>query len=213
MSAPVGISIREFARRDGCSDKLVRRALESGHLQSLSDGRIDPALVGSGWRKTNRRGADTPADTADCPHFVRTHVSAVSAPVPDAPHAPEIPPTAVDAVTSEQTELLLRSGLMSLVEAERAKENALALKHIIGARRAAGDVIEIAMAEAVLFEGARAARDAWLNWPARVGPLIAAELNAAADKVTEALTRHVHQQLVELGEPEADFRVDSTNAD
>lgn len=64
MSA--GISIREFARRDGCDDGLVRRALKAGRLKALPDGTIDPALVGSGWRKTNRRadqGADSAADT------------------------------------------------------------------------------------------------------------------------------------------------------
>lgn len=57
-----------------------------------------------------------------------------------------------------------------------------------------------------LFEEFRAQRDAWLNWPARVGPLIAAELGVeAADKVTAVLTAHVHKQISNLGEPEANF--------
>ena len=56
----MGISIREFARQDGCDDKLVRRALANGRLSQLRDGSMDPALVGTGWRKSNRRkiGAD-----------------------------------------------------------------------------------------------------------------------------------------------------------
>ena len=89
--------------------------------------------------------------------------------------------------------------------AERVKENALAAKHLLAARREAGDVVDIEIAEAVLFEQARQFRDAWLNWPVRVGPLIAAELGVAADPVVEALNAHVQQQLDDLGEPDADF--------
>ena len=55
------ISIREFAKRDGCSHTLVRKALKNGHLSLLPDGKLDPKLVGSGWRKNNRRKLETPA--------------------------------------------------------------------------------------------------------------------------------------------------------
>ena len=44
-----------------------------------------------------------------------------------------------------------------------------------------------------------------MNFPTRVGPVLAAELGLESDKVVEALTVHVHQQLNDLGEPEADF--------
>ena len=89
--------------------------------------------------------------------------------------------------------------------AERVKENALAAKHLLAARRDAGHLVEIEQAEDVLFEIQRAQRDAWMNFPTRVGPVLAAELGMDADKVVEALTVHVHQQLDDLGEPEADF--------
>jgi hypothetical protein len=36
-----------------------------------------------------------------------------------------------------------------------------------------------------------------VSCPARAEPLVAAELDVTADKVTEALTRYVHQQLAE----------------
>jgi hypothetical protein len=58
----MGISIREFGRRDGCSERLVRKALRRGRLRALPDGTLDPALVGSGWRRGNRRKA-TPEET------------------------------------------------------------------------------------------------------------------------------------------------------
>lgn len=56
-----GMSVREFAKRDGCSRTLVQRAIKSGHLQAFDDGSISPDLVGTGWRRTNRRAvADAP---------------------------------------------------------------------------------------------------------------------------------------------------------
>ena len=65
--------------------------------------------------------------------------------------------------------------------------------------------MELALAEAVFFELTRSYRDAWSNWPVRIGPLLAAELGLEADRVTEALTAHVHTHLADLGEPEPDF--------
>jgi len=58
----------------------------------------------------------------------------------------------------------------------------------------------------VLFEGARAQRDAWLNWPARVGAMIAADLGLDADRVTAILTTHVHKHLEQLGDPDVHFK-------
>lgn len=195
MSA--GISVREFARRDGCDDKLVRRAIASGKLQPFPDGTLDPELVSTGWRKSNRRGADSADTPAGSPQPVRTddEVSASGedgAPVDDA---------ALDNFIAK----LLSGRFVSLVEAERVKENGIALKHMLDARRKAGELVDIETARTVLFETARAARDAWLSWPSRVGPLIAAQLGLQPEPVIEALTAHVHQQLADLGEPEDDF--------
>lgn len=57
-----GISIREFARRDGCSDRLVRDAITAGYLRKTADGKLDPAAVGTPWRKGNR-GAEAGAES------------------------------------------------------------------------------------------------------------------------------------------------------
>lgn len=77
---PEMLSIREFARRDGCDESLVRRGIKTGHLKRLADGKLDAALVGTGWCETNRRNvgrADSadllradPATRADPPHQV-----------------------------------------------------------------------------------------------------------------------------------------------
>ena len=59
---PISISNREFARRDGCSETLVRKALRSGHLLAGADGKLDPRLVGTGWRRANREPTDIATD-------------------------------------------------------------------------------------------------------------------------------------------------------
>ena len=46
----LGISRREFATRDGCDESIVRRKIKSGHLPTLADDTLDPALVGTAWR-------------------------------------------------------------------------------------------------------------------------------------------------------------------
>lgn len=103
-------------------------------------------------------------------------------------------------------EALLAGRVLDLAGAEKVKASALALKHLLGARKASGDLVEAEAAERIFFEEARAQRDAWLNWPARQGPMIAAELGASVDQVVEVLDRHVRTHLVELGEPDPRFR-------
>jgi hypothetical protein len=193
MSAVTGIGIREFARRDGCDDKLVRRAIQAGRLIALADGTLDPMLVSTGWRKTNRQNTMTADAPVRAPSATRSQPSELIA----APHE--------DSDLDGFVNRLLAGQFATLVEAERVKENALALKHVLAAQREAGALIEIESAESVVFDVFRASRDAWLNWPARVGALIAADLGLEADKLTEVLTAHVHQHLTDLGTPAANF--------
>lgn len=90
---------------------------------------------------------------------------------------------------------------VDLITAQTIKENALAAIRMIEARKRAGEVVEMADAEAAFFDVFRQHRDAWLNFPSRVGPLMAADLGLAPDRVVEVLTAHVHQHLTDLGEP------------
>lgn len=223
MSPPLspvspGISGREFARREGCDPALVRRAVAQGKLQALPDGTLSPALVGTGWRHGNRHaggGGDTPGDTLSPPVPTPAPVSPPARLVLEhdpQPHGGALKRVrkadddACEDIDFEDFEARFLAGeAPKLATSERVKAAAQALKYTLAARRAAGALVEIEVAQQVLFENARAARDAWLNWPSRVGPLIAAALGVEADLVLQALTPHVHQQLADLGEPEADF--------
>ncbi len=183
------VSIRQFAKLDGCSHTLVQRAISEGRLPVSADGKLDPALAGSDWRKKNRTG-----NAGGNGNLAVASVATSGADIDPAGMNPE------DFIAE------VLAGRFKLIgDAERVKENALAAKNLLAARKEAGDVVDIETAEAVLFEAARSTRDAWINFPARVGPLLAAELGVESDRVVEALTAHVQQQLQDLGEPDPDF--------
>lgn len=65
-----------------------------------------------------------------------------------------------------------------------------------------GALIPLVHAERALFDAARSSRDAWLNWPARVAPMLAAELGVEPDEVLRLLTplvRNGHEELGNVG--------------
>ncbi|CAE6811659.1 hypothetical protein R69746_05649 [Paraburkholderia aspalathi] len=188
--------MRAFAKLEGVSDTLVRKAVKLSRLKAFDDGTIDPALAGTSWREGNAKGANPSANSSHpvrTPAKVRTEALAAVRDDEDLPDA---------------AERLLRSGKVEMVDYAKAlekKENYLALLRQLEYEQKSGSLVELDTASAILFEESRALRDAWLNWPSRVGPILAAELGIEADRVTEALTAHVHSQIAQLGEPEANF--------
>ena len=100
-------------------------------------------------------------------------------------------------------EFILENGAeLSLDEARRVKENYLALLTKLEFQQKDGQLIEMTVAEEVLFNAFRQQRDSWLNWPSRVAPLMAADLGVPADRMTEVLIEHVHKHISVLGESE-----------
>lgn len=199
MSAPPNmVSLREFARLDGCSDKLVRNAVKDGKLPVSADRKIDAALAGTGWRQQNRRAAEGADKGADTP----------PASAPSALSGTDADLSAGSVQIDNFIADFLAGRMLSRADAERVKENGAAAKNLLAAMQEAGDVIDIGVAEAILFDQAREFRDAWMNWPARVGPMLAAELGITPDPVVEALNKYVQQQLDDLGDPASAFEED-----
>jgi hypothetical protein len=97
-------------------------------------------------------------------------------------------------------ERLMSGQFAPIVEANQVKENALAAKHLLEARKAAGELVEMKVAEGVLAEAAQHARDSWLNFPSRIGPLLATDLGVEPGKIVEALTGYVHKELDQLAD-------------
>lgn len=196
------LNVSKFAKAEGCDEKQVRRALERGLLHKGEDGLIDAALVGSGWRKPNRRTmtktSDNRSDSLKLSESVRTagEKRVVRASIREG----ESPADAAGRIVDTEP------GLLDYAGALEKKENYLALLRELEFQTKSGSLVDLATAENVLFEAARAQRDSWLSWPARVGPLLAAEMGIdEADRVTEFLTAHVHKHIAKLGAPDADF--------
>ena len=155
-----GISKREFARREGCSPPLVRRAIKQGKLAELPDGTMDPALVGTPWRAGNRDGnREKRGSRAD----------------PD-------------------------EGQVSFFDAQRRKEVALARLRELELAQKDGQLLNADDVRAEVGRIARQERDALSNWPARVAPLIAAELGVEQVRLTVILEKHVRDFLAERSE-------------
>ncbi|HBT4315750.1 TPA: hypothetical protein MBS28_004010 [Klebsiella aerogenes] len=115
----------------------------------------------------------------------------------------ELPEESDSSLEGLARDFLLENGAeLSLDEARRVKENYLALLTKLEFQQKDGQLIEMAAAEEVLFNAFRQQRDAWLNWPSRVAPLMAADLGVPADRMTEVLIEHVHKHISVLGEPE-----------
>ncbi|CAN7419539.1 hypothetical protein [Paraburkholderia hospita] len=189
----------EFAALHGVSRKTVTKWKERGWLVFAGDA-IDADASNANLKRYRRDGAPavTQAVTRQSKGNKRQSVTQAAKGV------------TLEAGESagEAANRILSGGnveLLNFDEARCLKENYLGLMAQLEYERKSGSLVELDTATAILFEEFRAQRDAWLNWPTRVGPILAADLGVEADRVVEALTAHVHKQIAQLGEPEANF--------
>lgn len=179
-----------FAARHGVSRKTVTIWKQDGRLV-LVDGQVDV------------EASDARVRDAGLGRF-KDEEPAAPAPLPPGNSRGNTPAEA-DPDPAAFLENLLAGRYATQAEAERIKENALAGRRVLELQQEAGVLVPLELAQTVFFSEARAERDAWLNWPSRIGPRLAATLGVPADTVTEALTRYVHEELDGRGEPEPDF--------
>ena len=78
----------------------------------------------------------------------------------------------------------------------------LALLRGIERHRGAPGTIKMSRSAELAVQENQLLRDAWLAWPARLGPAIAAQLGADPEKVTSILTAHIQREVAQLGKPD-----------
>src|SRR5262249_21929571 len=98
----------------------------------------------------------------------------------------------------------------TLLGSDLARARAAALVVDVQTKRLAleqrrGALIARAKATAKAFSFARMLRDRWQAWPARVGPLLAAQFELDAGAVTVVLERMVREHLEELASERVEF--------
>ncbi|ARP98182.1 elements of external origin [Pseudorhodoplanes sinuspersici] len=185
----MGISIRAYAKTRGVSHVAVLKATKAGRIPLEADGTIDPAKADAAWQRSTDPG--------------RTKSK------PKAP-AEKLRPIGEAALGSVRETLkeqgLPAGGNVTFVQARTAHEIAKAHLARLRLQRMKGELVDRARATALVFRLAREERDAWLNWPARVAALIAADLGVEAHAVQKLIETHVRGHLAELAEIRAEFR-------
>lgn len=185
----MGLSIRAYAKARGISHVAVLKAAKAGRIQLEADGTIDPAKADAAWQRSTDPGR-TKAKTK--------------------PPAGKLRPVGEAALNSVR-ETLREQGLPSgsrvtFLEARTVREIAMAHLARQKLQERKGELVDRARATALVFRLAREERDSWLNWPARIAALIAAELGVDTHAVQKLVETHVRDHLAELAEIQAEFR-------
>lgn len=94
----------------------------------------------------------------------------------------------------------MSTGGTSLLQARTVNEVVKAQTNKVRLARLKGELVDRSQAVAHVFKLARAERDAWLNWPARISAQMAAVLGVDPHVLHVALDAAVRQQLQDLGD-------------
>ena len=172
----MGMSIRAYARHRGVSDAAVRKAITAGRITPEADGTVDPDRADRDWARNSM------------PPKTGTRAKAVKVAVPES------------SGSSSEGPAALPSGGTSLLQARTVNEVVKAQTNKVRLARLKGELVDRNQAIAHVFKLARAERDAWLNWPARVSAQMAAKLGVDPHAMHIALESAVREQLQELGE-------------
>ena len=178
----MGISIRAYGRHRGVSDTAVRKAIDKGRITALPDGTIDPVRADAEWASSTR-----PPDELRASRPTRPARAGTAQP-------PALEEMAGVAATNAP------SGGNTYAQARTANEVLKAQHHKLRIAQLKGELIDRSQVMTQVFALARAERDAWLNWPARISSMLAAELGVDPHTMHVALEREARQHLSELGE-------------
>jgi hypothetical protein len=187
----MGLSIRAYARHRGVSHVAVKKAIDTGRINQLPDGTIDPVVADAQWAANTTPTRRSVADASN--EKPAPQVSAV---------ARDIPQASAKAVrdTPEPPTPALSSGGTSLLQARTVNEVVKAQTNKVRLAQLKGELVDRAQAVAHVFKLARAERDAWLNWPARISAQMAAGLGVEPHALHVALDAAVREQLQDLGD-------------
>ena len=195
----------EFARHRGVSKAIVTKWKGQGLLALTEDGRVE--VEATEWnldqRPATNRGGTTHRPIRTIPRAEPDPRERPAARPSKADHrgtAPQ-PIRSEPGGDEEPPEFDPENPNLTLAQAAQRKENHLGLLRRQEYLTKQGKLVDRAEAEAAFFDEARAMRDAWLAWPARVGIEMADALKVDARTLTQVLATYVQQHLAELGEP------------
>jgi len=163
-----------LARELGVSRQAINQLVQKGQLTKSEDGLIDVDSAKRELANTTRPAAKT--------------AEAVAAMAPAAATAPAVAPAAAAATTA--------GGATSFHVARTLNEAALAEINQLKAAELRGELIRVDAVLAALAGLLSSSRDAFMQLPARLAPVLAAESDAG--KVHDLLVAEIHQCLTQL---------------
>lgn len=185
-----GLSERQYAAHAGLSRGAIQKARLAGRLVLFEDGSINVAA------SDTRRAATTDPSK--------------QRPVPGATRLKPVPDAALSAVSDTLRESGLATipsgGGTTFLQAKTANEVLKAQERRLRLQKMSNELIDRAGATALVFRLAREERDTWVNWPARVAALVAAEIGVEAHPMQKVLETHVRAHLAELAAIKPEFR-------
>jgi hypothetical protein len=181
----MGLSVRAYAKARGVSHVAVLKAAKVGRITLEPDGTVDAAKADAAWDRSTDPGR---------------------AKKTKAKPAGKLKPVAEAAMGSVRETLKEQGRNVTFVQARTAHEIAKAHLARLRLQRMKGELVDRARATALVFRLAREERDGWVNWPARVAALMAAELGVEAHPMQKILETHVRAHLAELAEVRPEFR-------
>jgi hypothetical protein len=185
----MGLSIRAYARQRGVSHVAVLKAVKQGRITLEPDGTVDAAKADASWDRSTDPGRKG------------------SEPMPISDDLRPVPEAAVGSVRETLKEQgLPASGNLTFVQARTAREIAMAHLTRLRVQRMRGELVERDRASALVFRLAREERDTWINWPARIAALMAAELGVEPHPMQKVLEAQVRAHLAELSELKPEFQ-------
>lgn len=187
----MGLSIRAYARHRGVSHVAVKKAIDTGRITQLPDGTIDPVVADAQWAANTTPTRRSMADAASDKPTSQVSASPREIPQASAKVVRDVPEPPTPALSSGGTSLLQARTVNEVVKAQTNKVRLAQLK---------GELVDRAQAIAHVFKLARAEREAWINWPNRITPILAAELGIEEHTLFVALDVAVRVHLEELGE-------------
>lgn len=175
-----GMNQIQYAAHAGISRGAVQKAIKTNRIVLHRDGSIN-ASASDKRRAEQTDPTQQRGDRSPMREVPTAAVAAVSDTLSDAGEKPS-------------------AGLTTFVEARTANEVLKAQQRRLALDKAKRSLVDLDKVDALVFRLGRQERDAWLNWPARVAAIIAAEVGVDGRLMRVALDKHVREHLNQLSE-------------
>ena len=195
-------SLTAIAKILGRAKSGLHKLAKAGQIQALPNGRYDLASVQKALAANidpSRRRAAHPA-AGERPGEQKP--ARVNAPTSSRISTPE---EAAEAVSLVRRVLEEEGVKCAVVDFSAARTAELILKSHARKQRLdveSGKLVDHDTAKRKTFEMSRRDRDAWANWPSRVSPMMAADLDVDPVKLVIVLEKYVRQQQLDNSQPE-----------